>query len=136
MTAVDLLHLQISQNGSMLKILARDVSEEEFDKRISPNAMTYRETFEHLTEALEATNKDLEGASHEWGSFKSNAPDSQALLKEFFDKRLDLCTKITEENLGTFSSYIAMHEPYHVGQLSVIRQTIQPDWSSFSLYAE
>ena len=137
MTASDFALSQLNLAGYMLDKVYEGIDEATLDMRISPAAMTPRETAEHLCECYVASAKVAVGAKHEWGTYEAVDKSWPALGEQMRTLRTvaaDACLNGTDEGLESASHYMISHDNYHVGQLCSIRIAADANWDPYCIY--
>lgn len=137
MTTQEFMNYQLNDVGNQLKGVFKDLPADAWDKRSTAEAMTPRETAVHLLECYEAFLVESEGKKHNWGTFKPEQTTSEYLLEEMVSKRgrcMDIAIKSTDpEVIKHASSFIIVHDAYHVGQLATLRLQLG-EWDPYSIY--
>jgi uncharacterized damage-inducible protein DinB len=129
---------QLHQNEKMLGRVFDGLEDEELDFRPVPTAFSFREHVTHLCAACEALIALREGRHFDWDTFEAKGTTLQEMLSQFRSLRLKaipLVEDITPEAAELLTDYLVLHEAYHVGQLSLTRHCLHPEWDSLSLYA-
>jgi uncharacterized damage-inducible protein DinB len=139
MTARELLAYQIDHVGNQLRKTFEGLDGDHRDHRILPQAMTPREILAHLCEVYHACIEEAEGRRYEWGSWKTEDNSWENVKKEFFRMRELAMGAVVRAGDGFARkgySFIVDHDAYHVGQMSLIRMSVDPAWDPYSLYSE
>ena len=138
MEASALLQKGIVEAGNQIQRTLIGLTDAEIDFRPHDSAMSVGEHVTHLTESYLAVQAESRGESHEWGTFKSSQTELAGLLDEMWAQR-DLAIATLSETDASLSNgifFFALHDGYHIGQLCLLRQAMDPTWSSFSIYGE
>ena len=129
---------QLEKNLQMVTCLLHGLNESSIDFKPTPRAMSIRDHVAHLTECHFACEEYLRGEDHEWGSYVPPNPEFKAIVSRYFETRTHaielLINSESEKALEMLSDFIVLHEPYHIGQMSLNRQGNETEWDSFSLY--
>ncbi len=124
--------------GFQLEQVFLGMPEAAVDRKLSPNGMSPREILQHLTECYLAFQEESRGEKHDWGTYK--APDTawEALHRSWAEARAEsarIAQETDDPNLQAKAiELLALHDAYHVGQLSLIRLDVEPDWNMYSIY--
>ena len=133
-----LLLSQLQHNEAMIINLAKNVNDELLDYKPTPRAMSIRQHFVHLTECHLACEEYMRGDDHKWGSYIAQNSDFKAIYEEYLTTRnLAIRLLLSSEShkaLAMLSDLVALHEPYHIGQMSLNRQGFDSSWDSESIY--
>lgn len=125
--------------GNQLVQALANLTDEQWDAKIE-GAMSPREVVVHCSECYTAASTALRGESHEWGTYAPIAGGPDELVAEMKRLRAAAVAAIleagTDEALKVAVHYIAMHDPYHVGQLVTLRLKLDPSWNAYSIYEE
>ena len=138
MTAEDLTRFQLNDVGYQLEKAVEGVSDANWNSKLTPEAMSPADTFEHLCESYEALIASSKGEKWEWGSFSAPDKSKSALLDTFRKTReraiLAALDGADAERLQHVFIYITAHDAYHVGQLCLANVVWTPDWDPYSIY--
>lgn len=107
------------------------------DTKVAPTAMSVRESVEHLAMVYHATNLIAHGETFDWGSgWSTGITDFNQLMEKMFDLRLVaiMACMRTPDQHEIAMDYIAMHDSYHIGQLCLMRMSVDSAWDPYSLY--
>ena len=133
-----LLNYQLDRVKGQLTKVTADLTEDQVDFRPVANMYTIRETLHHLSDTYVATQVLAAGGTPEFGTFKFEDASWSGHLAEAFSLRgaaIDsLMASKEDSSLTTTSDYILLHDAYHVGQLATLRNALDPEWSSYSIY--
>ena len=139
MTALELLTEQLDGTAKMLATLLDGIDEKDLDYKPHESMMSVRQHLLHLSESYTACLAELRGGSHEWGSFEledKSLANLTATARKLRAEAVALILSVgNQDAIRTGSGYILQHDHYHIGQISAVRQAVEPSWSSFSLYA-
>jgi hypothetical protein len=138
MEATALLHKGIVETGNQIQRTLLGLTQDAVDFRPHDSAMSVGEHITHLTESYIAVQAESRGETHDWGSYQSPLNDLSGLLAEMWTQR-DLAIASlneTDEALTNGLFFFALHDGYHIGQLCLLRQAMDPTWSSFTIYGE
>lgn len=136
MTGQELLQYQIDDCTYQLQKVLEGMSEETLNYRLNDSAMSPRETVAHFCECYTALLAASRGEQHSWGTFKVADCDTQPLLAEFWDLR----GKAVATNDGSEKAsknlhmFLLAHDYYHIGQMALVRVTLEPSWDPYSIY--
>ena len=140
MDGKSLLDSSISGAGTQLTRTLAGLTDEALDFRAHPSAMSLREQLVHLSECYLAMEAEVKGQEYDWGSYKSDLTTVNELVADLFARRR-VATDIALSNeepaaMLTAVSFLVLHDAYHVGQLCLLRQAFDPEWSSFAIYQD
>ncbi|MBL8069242.1 MAG: DinB family protein [Armatimonadetes bacterium] len=137
MDAKEFLAKQLDTTGYQLQAVFAGFPDGKWDERTCNEAMSAKETAEHLAECYVAFLDHCEGREHEWGSFKPASSDPEKIVAEMFELRAKAIATFMARNgddvLGWASDYIVLHDPYHVGQMCSLRLELG-EFSPYSIY--
>lgn len=131
MTVSDILRRQSERACTQLESLFSGIQPADADFRVHDRAMSIAEMATHLCECYQALLSVSKGEIHEWGTYTSPFANWDASRKLLFDLRREAMTVILsdpEERLFGFLSNIIVHDSYHIGQLTLTRLALDPDW--------
>jgi hypothetical protein len=138
MDGMALLQRGIDESEGQLRRTLAGLTNATIEFRPHPSAMALGEHLVHLIESYIAVQAENRGETHEWGSFHTDLKDFDELVAELFVQRklaVDTLTK-AEAILVNGLFFFAHHDAYHIGQLCLLRQAFDKNWSSFSIYSE
>jgi uncharacterized damage-inducible protein DinB len=128
----------LEYSGHQLFGVLKGFPENAMDVRPTPQAMTPRETLEHLCDVYASYVALADGKPYEYGSFR--APDRSTpalidLVRSMREQAVQKALSATENKpVSAGVDYIALHDAYHVGQLALARMSAEPDWDPYSIY--
>ncbi len=111
-----------------------------WDKKPIAQAMSPRETVEHLACCYEACMVEAKGGKWDWAApYSLGIADPEAILTKMRELRAAAQALVVDSDdpnmwhLGT--EFIILHDAYHVGQMCTFRIMTEPDWDPYSIYA-
>ncbi len=129
---------QLDETKHHLTRVLQDWPLETQDFKVTPSAMSPRETIPHLAECNIAGIEYLAGIDHEWVTYHPASQDWSVLCEEMFalhDKAVsELIADGSEKAFKALTSFVLLHEEYHVGQLVQTRSVAEPEWDVFAIY--
>lgn len=137
MTGSELIQYQLNDSGKQVFACYEGLAEANWDSPVAEHGMTPRQITIHLAECCVAFLKSTKGEEHNWGSYSTEETSSEGLLKEFTELRAQAVSAAIngdDEAVKHASDYLVLHETYHVGQLSLYRLKVDPDWNYMSIY--
>jgi len=125
METKDFLKAQLDDVGYQLNAVFAGLTDEQWHAKVTPDTMSPAETANHLCDCYSALLANADGGEYEWGSLKIEDQSPANLYKTMMDLRsqaVKRATDATEERLNQLgSSYVSLHDAYHVGQLVTLR---------------
>jgi uncharacterized damage-inducible protein DinB len=137
MASKDLLIKTLDDASYQLEQVFKDMPASAWNDRLTEHARTPQDTLSHLAESYIAYGKQLQGISHEWGSFKlEGAPQEQLeAWRKHRQEAVEAAVNSGKEGSDDAAmEYLALHEAYHVGQLCLLRLKHEPSWDPYSIY--
>ncbi|HRK21828.1 MAG TPA: DinB family protein [Fimbriimonadaceae bacterium] len=138
MTTLEFVQHQLKDGRFQIDKVFEGLTDEDFDHRIAPQAMSPREILEHLCECHQACLDALQGKSFNWGSYSLPDKSAPALFKTFNDLRaqaeLAIAADPNETTFKKASEYLVAHDAYHVGQMALVRLGLDAAWDPYSIY--
>jgi len=138
MTARELLETTLNTAGFQITRIFEGLPSESWNLLVTPEGMTPTGIAQHLCECYHAFSEIADGRKHEWGSYKVGSDKPEDLIEAMKTKRgaaVSAALNSTDEKVVKESvEYLALHDAYHVGQLSLLRLRTEPDWDPYSLY--
>lgn len=137
MNAQELLQFQIDDCTYQLRKVFEGMSEEAFDYKLNESAMSPREMMAHFCECYTALLAGSRGEEHSWGTYQ--VPDSATgpLQETMWGLRNQAIATNdgSEKACKNLHSFLLAHDYYHIGQLALVRVTLDPSWDPYSIYA-
>lgn len=136
MTATELSRYTLELSGRQLEACFAGMDADDWESRLTEQAMTPLEIAAHLAEAYQAFITLTEGREHRWGSFKIEPNTPEAVLSEMFRLRQQAIDSVGERDVMIRAAfdYLTAHDAYHVGQLVLARLQVHPDWNFMAIY--
>jgi hypothetical protein len=137
MTAQELIAHQITDCGYQLERVFNGIDESTADLKVGPEAMSPRETAAHLIECCQAFLVEADGASYDWGSMQMEDTSWARLMDVLVDKRQEAAVKVANGDdrvLKLASSFLVIHDAYHIGQMAQLRIHHTEGWDPYSIY--
>lgn len=138
MTAKELILSQSENAAYQLTKVLEGWPVPAFEHKLTQTYMSAREQVTHLSECYVALAEELAGNKYEWGSWTSAVDGAEAEVTQMWDLRNKAfaiaTTKDSHEAVQLISNFMVEHDCYHVGQLSILRITVDPDWDAYSIY--
>ena len=137
MTGQEFAEILLDESDYQFLACLNGVSEENFNTKAISQMMSMRECVEHMIDCCIASQRLAAGEKYEWGSF--HMPDASMLdLIERYKRERVKAAHIALDHLESKPSFakdfLIAHEFYHVGQLSTLRSSLDPDWDMHSIY--
>ena len=136
MDAKTLALSQIEEVGYSLDKTLEGISGDQWDAKATDETMTPREIVTHLADCYVATQKSAAGEEPAWGStvLSDDATEAVKQMKEHRAAAVASLEPIPAEKAAHLaSSFIILHDAYHVGQLASIRLKNE-GWDPYSIY--
>ncbi len=137
MTTKDFLKMQLDDSGHQVDAVFAGLPEDQWDARVVAEAMSPRETAEHLAECYIALQDEAQGRKHDWGSYSAPDKSGEALIANLKAERAkaeELALASDDPGVWAMaSSFVALHDAYHVGQMVTLRLTLG-DFNPYSIY--
>lgn len=137
MSTTDFLKSQLDDTGKQLQSVFSNFPADKWNEKATPHSFSAAETAEHLAECYQAFLTHADGQEYEWGTFQIEDKTPANLQKTMTDMRTKAvlrATSTTDEKIQQYaSSYIVLHDAYHVGQMVTLRLNIG-DFDPYSLY--
>lgn len=136
MTTRELVQSQLESTGKQVHKVLEGLADEQYGAKVTPEAMSPQETLQHLCDCYKATVATVAGGNYEWGTFEFEDSSVPGMWSEFDAARAEACKAVlsNDEQADTAFNYIVNHDSYHVGQLTLLRLQVSPDWNPYSLY--
>lgn len=138
MTASDFCLFEIETVGRQLEQAVDGLSAEHWEVKGDASSMSPREMFAHLAECYVAAQMHFTGEEYAWGTYQ--VPDSTVagVMAAYHEER-EKAVSLLRDNpslsaLKDASSYIILHDAYHVGQLCALRMSLDPEWNAYAIY--
>lgn len=139
MNATELMKIQLADSGNQVAKTLEGLDGIKWETKMRDDLMSPKEVVVHLTECYIAAEKHAKGEEHEWGTYLPADEDPKALVENMWSQREKatdaLLEKGDEDSMKAASSYITLHDAYHVGQLAALRMELTPDWDPYSIYS-
>lgn len=111
---------------------------DQWDVKSHPQAMSARETIQHLADCYSACLAVLDGNKYDFGSFRFDVTQPEEQLAKMLEIRDEAVARISasddEKAFHEGNAFIILHDCYHVGQLATVRLAINPEWDAYSIY--
>ncbi|MBX3111346.1 MAG: hypothetical protein KF857_04990 [Fimbriimonadaceae bacterium] len=137
MDAQELCRSQCDSVGAQLDRAFADLPAAARATKLYPDAFSPGELPVHLAECAVALETALAGEKYAWGSYVPTATDFDGQMAEYKALRARALDKGfalgTDEALKLVTSYIVLHDAYHVGQLCALRTQVE-GWDSEKIY--
>lgn len=138
MTAKDLALYGLESSGYQIEKVFEGIPDADWERALTSDGMTPRQMLEHLCECYTAYLKHAKGEQHNWGTYKAPDNSVEGLRAEQRKLRAE-CKAIVEgshdpDALTSAMDYLVLHDPYHVGQMALLRLQIDPNWNAYSIY--
>lgn len=134
----DALTYQLESSAFQVDKVLEGLPDDKWDAKLRDDAMSPKEIVAHLTECYVATQKDMAGQEHEWGTFAPTATTPDGLVTEMHSERKKAWEAIVsqpgEKAVKAATQFIVLHDAYHVGQLATLRISLDPEWNAYSIY--
>lgn len=137
MTAQELTAYQLADCGYQLQQVFSGIDESNADMKFAPQSMTPRETVAHLIECCHAFTVQAGGEKYDWGSFQIENNSWNHLLDTFNSKRAEAVAAAASDDdrvLKLATSFLTVHEAYHVGQMALAHIHKTEGWDPYSIY--
>lgn len=134
----EFLRKQSDTVASQVAAVLDGMPSEHLDGKLTPHAMSPRETIVHLCDCACALKAMLKEGKYSWGSYEARAADMPALVEEWKSLRAEALAEAfadgSDKALGEISDFIVLHDAYHVGQLAAYRLATDPAWDAYAIY--
>lgn len=134
MNAKDVLKKAMDDAGFQVRQVFDSLPPGAWTDRTGEDSMSGLETAEHLCEVYIAAKKAANGENHEWGTYHSESPDGPTMLRDMLKLReeaVEACLDLEDSQAADIGlGYLALHDAYHVGQMSSLRLKVDPDWNA------
>lgn len=132
------LTYQLESSAFQVDKVLEGLPADKWEAKLRDDSMSPREAVAHLTECYVASQKEMRGEEHNWGTFAPQATTPDGLLKEMQDERAKAWEAIVsqpgEKAVKAATQFIVLHDAYHVGQLATLRISLDPEWNAYSIY--
>lgn len=137
MTTTEFLAEQLADTHLQVTKVYEGLPNADWDKKSSEAAMTPRQILGHLNECCLAFLSE-DPHTYAWGTYEMGDKPNEDLMAEYNDLRskcVDKAANASDDSvIKGASSFIALHEAYHVGQLATLRLSLDPEWNAYSIY--
>ncbi len=127
-------------SGKQITKVFAGMPADSWDKKPIPQAMSPRETAEHLANCYEACMVTAKGGTWDWAApYSLGITEPDALLAKVKELREVARNFVAESDdpkvwhCGT--DFLTLHDAYHVGQMCTFRLITEPEWDFYSIYA-
>ncbi len=137
MSTQEFLKTQLSDAGKQINAVFANLSAEQWNERIVPEAMSPTETANHLADCYNAFLTSAAGGKHEWGStiIEDQSPTGlTTAMANLRNKCVAIATESEDPKVHHMASeYICLHDTYHVGQMVTLRLKLG-EFDPYSIY--
>jgi uncharacterized damage-inducible protein DinB len=136
MTTSELIKFECDAVGFQVEKVFEGLSDADYSVKTIPVAMSAAETLVHLCECYVAFAKHIAGEKHEWGTFVIADPSPSNLRDAWKSHRAEAVTLATTSNdhAKLVHEFIIAHDAYHVGQMALLRLSLDESWDAYSIY--
>lgn len=138
MDAIAYLHFSLDLLERQLAKCFDGMTEETWDKAITPQGLTPRETVNHLGDCYLNYARIVQKEDVVWDQWRSagtTGKERWAEVRALREAAVTACDG-SDSSLELAVYFLLLHDSYHVGQLALARTGADPNWNSGSLYHE